>query len=184
MGEPAQGRARRGQQHRAHRRRAALGAESGDHGPSRHRGRSQAQHRRSGRWRELARPGRLDFGSRPTRPGKSGPDSRHRRRHAGAKHRRLRAGIAGSIRVAGCGGPANRPPAHPGRGAVRLSLPRLGLQAPRCGWVGRHGPGRPSPDHLCAPAFAQALAPRPGLSGYSAQDAGKRRASPQRPAHL
>jgi hypothetical protein len=98
------------------------------------------------RRRELARLRGLDAGAGLARPGEPGHDPRHRGGLAGAEHWRLRRGTAGPLRVAGCGGPDDRASFHPGRGPVRLRLPRFGVQA-RQQRPQRPGAGGQGADH-------------------------------------
>jgi UDP-N-acetylmuramate dehydrogenase len=76
---------------------------------------------------------------------------------AGAEHRRLRRRGAGPLRVAGCGRPDDRRSFHAGCGAVRLRLPRFGVQARQ---------QRPNDLGLAGkradPARALSLCPNPG----------------------
>ena len=66
---------------------------------------------------------------RLSRAGEPGDDSRHGGRLAGAEHRRLRGRAAGPLRLARRHRPGHRPHLHARRGAVRLRLPRFGVQA-------------------------------------------------------
>jgi len=152
----------RRQQHRAHRRRQTGGAEGRDHRPPAG-GRNPQGLDRGGRWRrKLARGRALDAGA-----GLAGLENMrsfpHHGRRPGAEHWRLRRGAAGPLRVARRHRPADRPDVYPERRPVRLSLPRLGVQARRC--AGTRSAGAPAGLGLAGRALITACAcacPSPG----------------------
>ena len=141
------------------------------HGPPAAGGRPAGHGGRGRRRRELARLRDLDAGPGLSGPGEPGADPGHRGRFAGAEHRRLRRRTAGPLRVAGRHRPVDRQDLHAGRGAVRLRLPRFGVQARGRRSDRRLRPGRPGADPAGALSPAQALEAGAGLPGPGAQDA-------------